>query len=103
MDTVSWIEDQTMLEFDPSQLEPMDHILSKPYVVPSDKQPRDRSGQELSNLFDSDCHLDRLFNKRFGVGLDDFYQPLKNPMKDLLGSKSSLEELRLRFKQSFNR
>ena len=58
MDTVSWIEDQTMLEFDPSQLEPMDQILSKPYVVPSDKQPRDHSGQELSNLFDSHCHLD---------------------------------------------
>ena len=103
METVSLIEDQTMLEFDPSQLEPMEQILSKHYVGPSDKQPRDRSSQELSNLFDSHCHLDRVFNKRFGVGFDDFYQPSKNPMKDHLGSKGPLEDLRSRFKKSFNK
>ena len=43
----SWIDDHTILEFGPYLLETMDQILSKPYVVPSDKQPRDHSGQEL--------------------------------------------------------
>ena len=103
MEAVPWIEEQTMLGFDPSLLEPMEQILPKYAVVPSEKQPKDRSGQELANLFDSHCHLDRIFNKRFGVELDDFYQPLKNPMKDLLGSKGVLEELRSRFKKSFNK
>ena len=47
MDTVSWIEDQTMLEFGPYPLKPMEQILSKHAVVPSEKHPRDHSGQEL--------------------------------------------------------
>ena len=103
MATDSWISDQTSLDFDPLLLESMEQIVTKYAVVPSEKQPKDRSGQELSNLFDSHCHLDRVFNKRFGVGRDVFYQPLKNPMKDLLGSKGPLEELRSRFKKSFNK
>ena len=47
MDTVSWIEDQTMLEFGPYPLKPMEQILSKHAVVPSEKHPRDHSGREL--------------------------------------------------------
>ena len=47
--------------------------------------------------------LDRIFNKRFGVGLDDFFQPLKNPMKDLLESKGPLALLQSKFKKSFNK
>ena len=60
METVPWIEEETMMEFDPSLLEPMEQILSKPYVVPSDKQPRDRSGQEVSNLFATHINVQRM-------------------------------------------
>ena len=99
----SWIDDQTVLEFGPYLLETMEQILAKHAIVLIEKQPKDHSGWELSYLCDSHCHFDPVLNKRFGIQLDDFYQPLKDPMKDLLGSKSSLEELRSRFKQSFNR
>ena len=52
-------------------------------LVPLEKQILTPHSIYQKMLFDSHCHLDRIFSKTFKKSVSDFYQPSSQPLKKL--------------------
>jgi hypothetical protein len=67
-------------------------------VVPKNCQPTDNQMAKVANIFDTHCHIDRLFALLFEIEGNDFYNPNSYKMKKILSrqynTKGPMELLR---------
>jgi Tat protein secretion system quality control protein TatD with DNase activity len=73
-------------------------------VVPKNCQPQDNRVAKLANLFDTHCHIDKIFSSIYKAEASEFFNPYSDRMKKVFShnsnSKGPMEVLRKHFFKS---